>query len=236
MTHSLIHFSLWKVDIHWQYHYFFKLLSPLLSIEEPELFLSYLFHFMMKGNSDFLFITVYKWTFSKSTYVTLSPSHSTMCHIYQGLWVHSVSYYWCKNESLIPITESISTVKLLLRYSDSRGLSSVSLLISCSWWSMCWQSQLAWIGYFCLLKPSRSISINTLSCTVDSRSVVPDSLQRHELEPVRLLCPWGFSGKNTGVGCHAMLQYSSSTLYWNQLKRIKMIASEKWESSEGDQL
>ena len=26
------------------------------------------------------------------------------------------------------------------------------------------------------------------------------------LQPTRLLCPWGFSGKNTGMGCHALLQ------------------------------
>ena len=25
------------------------------------------------------------------------------------------------------------------------------------------------------------------------------------LEPTRLLCPWGCSGKNTGVGCNALL-------------------------------
>ena len=33
-----------------------------------------------------------------------------------------------------------------------------------------------------------------------------DSLQPHGLEPARLLCPWGSPGKNTGVGCHALLQ------------------------------
>ena len=26
------------------------------------------------------------------------------------------------------------------------------------------------------------------------------------LYPTRLLCPWDFSGKNTGVGCHFLLQ------------------------------
>ena len=26
------------------------------------------------------------------------------------------------------------------------------------------------------------------------------------LEPARLLCPWDSPGKNTGVGCHALLQ------------------------------
>ena len=37
-------------------------------------------------------------------------------------------------------------------------------------------------------------------------SVVPDSLQPRGLQPTRLLCPWGSPGKNTGVGCHALLQ------------------------------
>ena len=33
-----------------------------------------------------------------------------------------------------------------------------------------------------------------------------DSLWSHELEPTMLLCPWDFPGKNTGVGCHPLLQ------------------------------
>ena len=28
----------------------------------------------------------------------------------------------------------------------------------------------------------------------------------HGLQPTRLLCPWDSPGKNTGVGCHALLQ------------------------------
>ena len=36
--------------------------------------------------------------------------------------------------------------------------------------------------------------------------VVFDSLQPHGLQPARLLCPWDFPGKNTGVGWHALLQ------------------------------
>ena len=39
-----------------------------------------------------------------------------------------------------------------------------------------------------------------------SHSVVSDSLQPHGLQPTRLLCPWDFPGKNTGVGCHFLLQ------------------------------
>ena len=29
------------------------------------------------------------------------------------------------------------------------------------------------------------------------------------LQPTRVLCPWDFPGKNTGVGCHCLLQGSS---------------------------
>ena len=32
------------------------------------------------------------------------------------------------------------------------------------------------------------------------------SLQPYGLLPSRLLCPWNFSGKNTGMGCHFLLQ------------------------------
>ena len=39
-----------------------------------------------------------------------------------------------------------------------------------------------------------------------SRSVVSDSLQPHGLLPTRLLRPWDFPGKSTGVGCHFLLQ------------------------------
>ena len=33
-----------------------------------------------------------------------------------------------------------------------------------------------------------------------------ESLRRHGLQPTRLLCPWSSPGKNTGVGCHFLLQ------------------------------
>ena len=43
-------------------------------------------------------------------------------------------------------------------------------------------------------------------CAVLSWSVVSDSLRPHGLWPARLLCPWDSPGKNTGKGCHALLQ------------------------------
>ena len=39
-----------------------------------------------------------------------------------------------------------------------------------------------------------------------SCSVMPDSLRPHELQPTKLLCPWDFPGKDTGVGCHFLIQ------------------------------
>ena len=33
-----------------------------------------------------------------------------------------------------------------------------------------------------------------------------DSVQPHRWQPNRLLCPWDSPGKNTGVGCHFLLQ------------------------------
>ena len=41
-----------------------------------------------------------------------------------------------------------------------------------------------------------------------SRSVVSDSLWPHGLQPSRLLCPWDFPAKSTGVGGHFLLQLS----------------------------
>ena len=56
-----------------------------------------------------------------------------------------------------------------------------------------------------------------------SRSVVSDSLWPHGLQPTRLLRPWDSPGKNTGVGCHFLLQGIFSTqglnlglLHWRQ--------------------
>ena len=37
-------------------------------------------------------------------------------------------------------------------------------------------------------------------------SVVSNSVRPHRWQPTRLLCPWDFPGKNTGVGCHFLFQ------------------------------
>ena len=49
----------------------------------------------------------------------------------------------------------------------------------------------------------------------ESRSVVSNSFRRHGLQPTRLLCPQDSPGKNTGVGCHFLLQWIFLTQGWN---------------------
>ena len=39
--------------------------------------------------------------------------------------------------------------------------------------------------------------------------VLSDSSRRHGLQPTRLLCPWDFPGKSTGVGCPRLLHLTS---------------------------
>ena len=46
-----------------------------------------------------------------------------------------------------------------------------------------------------------------------SCSVMSDSLWTHGLQPTRLLHPWDFPGKSTGVGCHRLLQYVYIHMY-----------------------
>ena len=43
-------------------------------------------------------------------------------------------------------------------------------------------------------------------CYCQVTSVVSDSVRPHRRQPARLLHPWDSSGKNTGVGCHFLLQ------------------------------
>ena len=45
-------------------------------------------------------------------------------------------------------------------------------------------------------------------CVCVSCSVVSSSVRPHGWQTTRLLCPWNSPGKNTGMGCHCLLQYT----------------------------
>jgi len=43
-------------------------------------------------------------------------------------------------------------------------------------------------------------------CCCQVASVMSDSVRPHRRQPTRLPCPWDSPGKNTGMGCHFLLQ------------------------------
>ena len=69
-------------------------------------------------------------------------------------------------------------------------------------WS-CYRSKTStWSHIFCNIPyPQYTQRCNVLGC-----SVLSDSLWPRGLQPARLLRPWDSPGKNTGVGCHSLLQ------------------------------
>ena len=50
------------------------------------------------------------------------------------------------------------------------------------------------------------VRIQYCYCCCYVASVVSDSVRPHRWQPNRLPCPWDSPGKNTGVGCHFLLQ------------------------------
>ena len=50
-----------------------------------------------------------------------------------------------------------------------------------------------------------------------------DSSQPHGLQSIRLLCPWDFPGKSTGVGCHCLPQNKIRC----ELKYLLLAATQK---------
>ena len=77
---------------------------------------------------------------------------------------------------------NLGSAKLIFRWSGAISHILASLPVC----------QLVWLGlvYLCECMPAQSCP----------------TLQSHELQPARFLCPWDFPGKNTGVGYHFLLQ------------------------------
>ena len=61
-----------------------------------------------------------------------------------------------------------------------------------------------------------------------SRSVVSNSLWPRGLQPTRLLRPWDFPGKSTGVGCHCLLQ--RVTLKLKESDTTERVSTDHWKA------
>ena len=83
------------------------------------------------------------------------------------------------------------------------------------WWEgMCWGMK-SEVGRELWYEPS-DFRFNRWDCTFHPTYNVlcsclvvklpPALLWPHGLQPTRLLCPWNFPGKNTGLGCRFLLQ------------------------------
>ena len=52
-----------------------------------------------------------------------------------------------------------------------------------------------------------------------------DSVQPHGRQPTSLLCPWDSPGKNTGVGCHFLLQCMKVKVKVKSLSRVQLLTT-----------
>ena len=58
-----------------------------------------------------------------------------------------------------------------------------------------------------------------------SHSVMSDSVGPHRRQPPRLPHPWDSPGKNTGVGCHFLLQCMKGKVKVKSLSRVQLLAT-----------
>ena len=77
-------------------------------------------------------------------------------------------------------------------------------------WVPCFMHQ-TWTGHLFHISLYRAIYLSICMRACSVASVMSNSLWSYRLQPTRLLCPWNSPGKNTGVGCHALLQGSFPT-------------------------
>ena len=64
-----------------------------------------------------------------------------------------------------------------------------------------------------------------------SHSVTSDPQRPHGLHPSRLLHPWDFPGKSTGVGCHCLLkEHKHSIIRWQDMRIYCTEENWKWLS------
>ena len=71
-----------------------------------------------------------------------------------------------------------------------------------------------------------SLVINSFSFCLVTITIMC-SVMSDFLEPTRLLCPWNFPGKNTGVSCHVLLQRIFPTQGWN----LHLLSLLNWQAS-----
>ena len=92
------------------------------------------------------------------------------------------------------------------------------------------KTQMIWIVIY-LLKIldqkwiTSSITCCCCCCCCCIASVMSDSVRPHRWQPIRLPHPWDSPGKNTGVGCHFLLQCMKVKVKVKSLTRVWLLAT-----------
>ena len=81
--------------------------------------------------------------------------------------------------------------------------------------------------YLCMAESLHcsSETMTTLLIGCQVASVVSDSVQSHRRQLTRLPRPWDSPGKNTGVGCHFLLQCMKVKMKVKSLSRVHLFAT-----------
>ena len=146
-----------------------------------------------------IMITKMKWKFLRC----IGASISFKIKLPGPYWGGMISTKWCVFNSVLLSHSAVS-------YSSRpHGLQPTRLLRP-------WDFRGKSTGVGCH-SPANGLTSSLLKITnficsdraVLSLSVITDLLQPHGLQPSRLLRPWDFRGKSTGVGCHCLLRGNS---------------------------
>ena len=132
-----------------------------------------------------------------SLFFSLFGQCSWVCTIYKKIYVSNfLNELWCFTVSLW----NVLWWTLARSFSKSPG-GQVPVIF----WAF---SEVEFCG---LIRGSLNVrrdgrTFTRISCCCWVTSVVSDSVQPHRRQPTRLPRPWDSPGKNTGVGCHFLLQ------------------------------
>ena len=106
---------------------------------------------------------------------------------------HNINIIQCDSRLLSGSVSTFHTSEIL-EHKTSALLIGTSFFITATW-------KLSHFAWLCL---KWKLFEGKHCCSV--ASVVSDSVWPHRWHPTRLPCPWDSPGKNTGVGCHFLLQ------------------------------
>ena len=124
--------------------------------------------------------------------------------VYGWSWVSSLLFTW--GQTMVEVMKIMVTslkrshavAAMSLRFSCVRPLAALQMAAYQAPLSLGFSRQEHWSG---LPFPSPMHESES--------EVVSDSQRSHGMQPIRLLCPWDFPGKSTGVVCHCLLHKRS---------------------------